>query len=147
MTKITTVLLATSNVSRGMTRAGTTPVITKVKRFASLVGLEAAALDTASPGMTRSLGTSTVIRTETKDVCKTGRDHLVRTASKTGSVQAVPHTVCLKRATSSVITSKSRTYYCKSSFSREVPRLGPLKILDLTRVKYIALTLHYGLHS
>ena len=68
--------------------------------------MDQAALGTASRGMTRIMDTSTVTSMETRYVCETGKGHLARAASKTGSVRAVLRTVCLRIAKSVDITSK-----------------------------------------
>ena len=57
--------------------------------------------------MTRIMDTSTVIRRGTSYVCETGKGHLARAASKTGSVRVALRTVCLRIATSKDTTSKS----------------------------------------
>ena len=63
-----------------MTRAGTTLAIIWEERFAGLVGMEAAAPDTAFRGMTLGMDTSSVINGEISNVCETGKGHLARAA-------------------------------------------------------------------
>ena len=64
---------------RGMTRAGTTHVITREERFAGAVGMEAVVHGIAFREMTRSMDTSPVIMKEISDVCETGKGHPVTT--------------------------------------------------------------------
>ena len=50
------------------THVDTTPVIAMGERFASLIGLEAAALESAFRGMTHDLDISPAMKKETEDV-------------------------------------------------------------------------------
>ena len=79
-----------------MTQVATTTAIIREEKFASLAGMGEAALSTASHEMTRTMVTSTATRKETRYVCETGKDHLVRAVSRTGSVLAALLTVCLR---------------------------------------------------
>jgi len=109
-------MLAMSSVSREMTRVDTTPVTSWVEKSVILVGLEQAALGTASRGMTHSMVTFIATSGGTRDVCETGKGQLVRAASKTGSVLAALPTVCPRIAKSRDITNAGQQMARKNAF-------------------------------
>lgn len=89
-----------------MTRAGTTLVIIWEERSACVVGMEEAALGTASRGMTRNMDISTAIKREISYVCETGKGQPVRSVSETTTALGVLRTVCLRITRTKDITSK-----------------------------------------
>lgn len=99
-----------------MTRAGTTLVIIWEERSACVVGMEEAALGTASRGMTRDMDISTAIKREISYVCETGKGQPVRSVSETTTALGVLRIVCLRITRTKDITNVDLLMARKSAY-------------------------------